>query len=376
MALAMRGRGAVEPNPTVGCVIVQGGKLIGEGYHQRFGGPHAEPMALEACEQSPRGATAFVSLEPCCHADKQTPPCVPRLIEAGVARVVIGTVDPNPQVCGRGVEQLRRAGIAVDNLDLPEARQLIAPFIACIVHGRPYVTLKWAESADRKVAGPMGRRAQISGEKALRAVHQLRSRCDAILVGINTVLSDNPMLTSRLATPLRPLRRIVLDSKLRMPTDCRLARTATEGKVTVYTSRSSRERDVQKGQALEDTGVGVRGVTEDQAGRLSLREVLDDIAGLGTTHLLVEPGPTLAKSWLATPDLWDRLWVIASPARIDDPAAPAAPALPDGQVAQYIIEPDRLTEYLNPRSPLTFSAEPSADLVMTSGALDRCTDAR
>src|SRR6188472_1364396 len=147
--LAMNGRGRVEPNPMVGCVIVsKDGRVIGEGYHQEFGGPHAEPNALASCTESPAGATAYVTLEPCCHTNKKTPPCAPRVIEAGIARVVVGCLDPNPEVDGKGVAMLRAAGVRVDGPALEgEAKQLIAPFIARTRLGRPYVTLKWAETA-------------------------------------------------------------------------------------------------------------------------------------------------------------------------------------------------------------------------------------
>src|SRR5215212_9724063 len=150
--LAMNGRGRVEPNPMVGCVLVKNGRVIGEGYHQQFGGPHAEPNALASCTESPEGATAYVTLEPCCHTNKKTPPCAPRLIEAKIARVVIGCLDPNPDVNGKGVAMLRKAGIHVDGpvLEGP-AKQLIAMFRANLM-SRPYVTAKWAQTADGKVA--------------------------------------------------------------------------------------------------------------------------------------------------------------------------------------------------------------------------------
>src|SRR5829696_6363962 len=198
VALAQRGRGRVEPNPMVGCVIVRDGRVIGEGFHEQFGAPHGEAAALAACAESPAGATAYVTLEPCCHTNKKTPPCVPALIEARLARVVVGSVDPNPDVNGQGLDQLRAAGIAVTQGVLEEStKQLLAPFIARVVYDRPYVTLKWAETADGKVAGPRGERLQISNPRSTRAVHALRAASDAILVGINTVINDDPLLTAR-----------------------------------------------------------------------------------------------------------------------------------------------------------------------------------
>jgi diaminohydroxyphosphoribosylaminopyrimidine deaminase/5-amino-6-(5-phosphoribosylamino)uracil reductase len=361
LALAMKGRGLVEPNPMVGCVIVRNGRVISEGYHQRYGGPHAEPNALAACTESPAGATAYVTLEPCCHTDKQTPPCVPRLIEARLARVFIGTLDPNPQVAGRGAAQLEAAGVHVDRLDLPEARQLIAPFIARMTYHRPYVTLKWAQTADRKVAGPLGRRVQISNSQSTQVIHQFRSRCDAILVGSNTVLCDDPMLTVRRAEAHRPLTRIVLDSRLRIPLDCRLVKTAREGKVIVYTTHDAA---ASNRHALESAGVEIRVATEESSGHISLPEVLHDLGSRSVTHLLVEAGPTLAHSFMAGDGLWDRLWVITSPVCMNDSTAPGAVALPAQPVAETMLGSDRLSEYLNPASSVTFHQEPSADFLL------------
>src|SRR5262245_46448614 len=194
----MKGRGRVEPNPMVGCVIVKDGRVIGEAYHGRFGGPHAEPGALAACTENCRGATAYVTLEPCCHTNKKTTPCAPKLIEAGIARVVMGCTDPNPNVDGRGVNMLRAAGIDVVGPILErETKQLNAAFFKGTLFARPYVTLKWAESSDGKVAGAGGKRSQISNDRAMKVVHEMRARSDTILVGINTVLADDPQLTVR-----------------------------------------------------------------------------------------------------------------------------------------------------------------------------------
>jgi diaminohydroxyphosphoribosylaminopyrimidine deaminase / 5-amino-6-(5-phosphoribosylamino)uracil reductase len=365
ISLAIQGRGAVEPNPMVGCVIVKDGRIIGEGYHQRYGGPHAEPNALAACTESPAGATAYVTLEPCCHTDKQTPPCVPKLIESRLARVVVGTQDPNPQVSGKGIAQLLAAGIDVQDLELPQARQLIAPFIARVIHGRAYVTLKWAESANRKVAGAMGCRIQISNPASTRIIHELRARCDAILIGINTALCDDPLLTVRRAEPKRPLMRVVLDRSLRIPLQCRLVKTPGEAKVIVYTTQAAMAANAGKCTILASAGVELRTSTQDPSGRLDLRQVIADLGTLGITHLLVEPGPTLARSFLAGEQpLWDRFWVIRSPMRIDHPTAPDAAPLPEGEIASTGLDDDVLTEYLNPRSNVMFSPDPSADFLL------------
>jgi diaminohydroxyphosphoribosylaminopyrimidine deaminase/5-amino-6-(5-phosphoribosylamino)uracil reductase len=285
---------------------------------------------------------------------------VPALVEAAVGRVVVGCVDPNPKVSGKGVAQLRQSGITVDVGVLEaDARQLIAPFIAGVVHGRPYVTLKWAQSADGKVAGAGGRRVQISNERSMRVVHELRARCDAILVGINTVLADDPTLTVRGARPMRPLRRVVLDSHLRIPADSKLVRTGG-GDLRVYTLRESIRR---RGPELQGHGVYLVGV-DDEAGHISLPAVLRDLyQDYGLTHALVDAGPTLARAFLDR-NLADRVWVFRSPKVIDEEGAPqAVPVEEYGLLVTGSVELDGdvLTEYLNPRSDAFAAAERSAD---------------
>jgi diaminohydroxyphosphoribosylaminopyrimidine deaminase/5-amino-6-(5-phosphoribosylamino)uracil reductase len=375
--LAMNGRGRVEPNPMVGCVIVSAdGRVIGQGYHKVFGGPHAEPEALANCTESPRGATAYVTLEPCCHTNKKTPPCAPRVIEAGLARVVVGCLDPNPEVDGKGVALMRAAGIRVDGSVLEaEAKQLIAPFIGAPVrwdskNRRPYVTLKWAQTADGKVAGPGGRPIRITGARATQVVHGLRSRCDAIVVGVNTVLMDDPLLTVRGVSVHRPLLRVVLDRTLRTPVDSQLVRTADEV-TTAIICGSQAERTIPRRDApLSEAGVLVTS-SEDPCLRSMLGALhLVKLEGHPPiTHVLVEPGPTLARSFFAEIDLVDRLWVFRSPKMVNDPTAPAAAEIPAYFVESGRVEfdGDVLTEYLNPRSPAFFANAPSADLVLAGG---------
>jgi len=371
MRLAMNGRGRVEPNPMVGCVIVnRDGRVIGEGYHAQYGEPHAEPAALADCTEPPAGGTAYVTLEPCCHTNKQTPPCAPRLIDAQLARVVIGCLDPNPAVNGKGVAMLRAAGIQVDGSVLEgAAKQLIAPFLARVEHQRPYVTLKWAESSNGKVAGPRGRRARISNPLSTRVVHELRSRCDAILVGVNTVIADDPQLTARgvnLVRPL-PLVQVVLDTRLRIPHNSRLVEDA--GRLIVLCSRRAYDRTVvDDAKELRDRGVEVIPCSTDEAGRLSLPDALDALREWNFTHLLVEPGPTLASSFLRS-NLGDRIWVIRSSNPIEGDDAPSATPIPPSlaRTGETSLAGDTLTEYLNPASPVFFAPEPSADFVLASG---------
>jgi len=409
IGLAMKGRGRAEPNPLVGCVIVKNGRVIGEGFHEQFGGPHAEPNALAACAaagESPAGATAYVTLEPCCHTNKKTPPCVPQLIQAKLDRVVIGCLDPNPAVNGQGAAQLRSAGIEVTSPMLEDdARQLIAPFLARVRLKRPYVTLKWAESADGKVAGPGGKPVRISNEASTLAVHELRGRCDAIMLGIGTVLSDDPILTARGVESPRVLRRIVLDSRLRIPIGSRLVRSAHEYPLIVYGYTDSQVRE-ELADILCKFGVELYQAPRDSAGRPSILHILGHL-DVGITHLLVEPGPELARSFFrdahsarlndtglvgsalrsdsfapgvmvrnADPtgsQLVDRVWVIQSPMRINDATAPAAAGVPDHflKTGELDLNGDQLTEYLNPASEAFFKNVPSADLRLAASLARR-----
>jgi diaminohydroxyphosphoribosylaminopyrimidine deaminase/5-amino-6-(5-phosphoribosylamino)uracil reductase len=365
--LAMNGRGSTEPNPSVGCVIVKNDCVIGEGFTQPFGGPHAEPTALASCDESPVGAIAYVTMEPCCHLNKKTPPCAPRLIAAKIARVVVGCLDPNPDVDGKGIVMLRNAGITVDRAEGElenESRQLIAPFIARTVHHRPYITLKWAQTADGKIAGGIGARLQISNAAATRAVHQLRSRCDAIVVGVNTVIADDPLLTARDVEAPRPLRRMILDSHLRTPPTARLA---TEGVDLFYTERGFLN-GLDRIKQLMPTGVNLCMAPSHQGdprGRVSIAKWVLDKSLNDVTHLLVEPGPTLARSFFDA-GASDRVWIIRSPRKLDAPAAPSAAALPSRfvQTGEIDLNGDLLCEYLDTESDLFLAPVKSADFVL------------
>ena len=360
--LAMNGRGHVEPNPMVGCIIVKNGNVIGEGHHELFGGPHAEPNALAACTESPAGATVYITLEPCCHTDKKTPPCVPTLLAAGIARVVVGCIDPNPQVSGQGIAELRAAGVRIDAANDSACRQLIAPYIARTLHHRPYITLKWAQSADGKIAGPGGRRVQISNKRSQQVIHALRSRSDAILIGIGTAVADDPLLTARGAEPHRSLIRIVLDSDLRLSIHSQLVRTIDRGRVVVFCSKEAADYSGTRA-ALAACGVGIYPVPSDSPGRLNLEHIMRQIGSMGVTHLLIEPGPTLAKSFFAS-GVWDRAWVIRAEKMIGDSTAPDAVASPENSVGNVGLEGDVLTEYLNPHGVYA-GPFPSADFVLS-----------
>jgi diaminohydroxyphosphoribosylaminopyrimidine deaminase/5-amino-6-(5-phosphoribosylamino)uracil reductase len=362
--LAVKGRGLVEPNPLVGCIIARDGIILGEGFHERFGQAHAERKALAACTESARGATAYVTLEPCCHTDKKTPPCVPALIEAGIARVVVACVDPNPAVAGKGIEELRGAGIDVEcGLCEADAKQLNAPFFARMVRSRPYVTLKWAQTVDGKVAGPGGRRLQITGAAATALVLRLRARCDAILIGIGTALADDPLLTARGVENPRPLIRAVMDTHLRLPLSSQLVRTAREHPLVVYCGETTFSGERQRVAALQALGVEVVPIAIGRLGRLAPIYVLQHLYSRNVTHLLIEGGPTVAQLFIDY-GLVDRVWTFHSPIRVDSADAPDALVAPYSISGQMQIGPDRLVEQLNEFSDVFFALAPSADFIL------------
>lgn len=366
IALAMEGRGITEPNPSVGCVLVKEGRVIGEGRTQHYGGAHAEPTALANCTEPPAGATAYVTLEPCCHTNKKTPPCVPAVIGAGIKRVVVGCLDPNPEVNGKGVRQLQAAGVEVTGPILEtEARQLIAAFIARTTFQRPYVTLKWAESSNGKMAGPGNIRRQISNPVSTRVMHGLRGRSDAIMVGLRTLLSDDPLLTARNPEARRQPVRVVLDTHLQSPATSQLATTAKQTPVLIYTSSRAIGEQSSNAQRLEGLGVQIVPVATERE-RLSMTAIFHDLHHRGVSHLMIEPGQRLLHVMMDN-RLWDRAWVFRSPEPIEANhygEAPAAPKLAFPAIGELELAGDRLTEYLNPGSSVFFSGVESADFVL------------
>lgn len=291
LQLAKRGLGVVEPNPPVGAVVVDdAGQLISEGWHQKFGGPHAEVFALATAGERARGATLYCTLEPCSHQGK-TPPCAPAVVAAGIRRVVIGTGDPAPHVNGRGIALLREAGVEVQvGVCEDEARRLIAPFCRLMLEQRPWVHAKWAMSLDGRIATRTSDSKWISGEASRTRAHELRGRCDAIIVGLGTVLADDPLLTARPAGP-RIATRIVLDSLARTPVNAQLVRTAGHSPVIIVCSQVAPPERVA---ALSDRGVEVLRISsEGSSPRPSLRRLLDELGQRKKTHVLLEGGAGL-----------------------------------------------------------------------------------
>ena len=299
LELAKQGQGYVEPNPMVGCVVVRGGECVGAGYHQRFGGPHAEVRAFESCgAELFEGSTVYVTLEPCSHFGK-TPPCVELLLKHRPSRVVVAMSDPFEQVSGAGIRRLREAQIeTVVGVLEDQARALNAPYLKRIRTGLPWVIAKWAMTLDGAMATVSGDSKWISGEESRRQVHRLRGRVDAILVGSDTVLADDPMLTARLEPAdgevLRRATRVVLDRRLRIPLSSGLARTAREVPVKVVTlvPLANDMQGLKKLEELTKLGVVVerldRSLGEDSKGFLTGALAL--IAKQGGTNVLLEGG--------------------------------------------------------------------------------------
>lgn len=290
--LAQKGRGFTGPNPLVGAVLVKAGRIIGAGYHERYGELHAERNALADCRESPVGAALYVTLEPCCHYGK-TPPCTEAIIAAGITRVIIGSRDPNPKVAGKGAALLRAAGIEVEeDFMKAECDAFNEVFFHYITSKTPYVIMKYAMTADGKIATHTGASKWITGELAREHVHLLRHTCSGIMVGIDTVLADDPLLTCRMAGGKSPLR-IICDSKLRTPLDSQLVRTATTVPVIIAASHPPDERR----QALQAAGVKVLDVP-DGSGRVDLKKLMQELAALGIDSILLEGGAQLNYSAL------------------------------------------------------------------------------
>ncbi|MGH9867554.1 MAG: bifunctional diaminohydroxyphosphoribosylaminopyrimidine deaminase/5-amino-6-(5-phosphoribosylamino)uracil reductase RibD [Candidatus Polarisedimenticolia bacterium] len=298
LTLAARGAGRTSPNPMVGAVVVRGGRIVARAYHRGAGLPHAEADALRRAGRLARGATLYVNLEPCSHFGR-TPPCVRAIVAAGVRRVVACHRDPFRQVNGRGFAALRRAGIQVDvGILREEAERLNEAYLRCVATGRPFVHVKAAISLDGRLATVSGASRWISGEGSRRAAHRMRAISDAILVGVGTVLADDPRLTVRMGRGGRgahgPLK-VVMDSRLRVPNDARLVARARPGSVIIYCIRQA---PPARQRQLARLGVVVVPVRSDGRGRPRLRDALRDLSRRGVTRVLLEGGGELIASAL------------------------------------------------------------------------------
>jgi diaminohydroxyphosphoribosylaminopyrimidine deaminase/5-amino-6-(5-phosphoribosylamino)uracil reductase len=336
LELAARGRGAVEPNPMVGAVVVRDGRLVGEGWHQRHGGPHAEVHALTAAGEQSRGATLYVTLEPCCHHGK-TPPCTEAVLAAGVVRVVAAMADPFPRVAGKGTEMLRQAGVPVEvGVGEAEARRLNAPYLKLLAMARPWVIAKWAMTLDGRIATRAGDSKWISNEASRRVAHEIRGRVDAVIVGIGTALADDPLLTARPPGP-RVATRIVLDSRLRLPPSSQLVRTAREAPSLFATTALA---PAERRDTLMREGCEVLTLPEVE-GRVSLPSLLDELGRRRFTNVLVEGGGEILGGFLDAGEI-DEVHVFLAP-RLMGGAGARPPLLGRGV--------ERVAEMLQLRQP-------------------------
>jgi diaminohydroxyphosphoribosylaminopyrimidine deaminase/5-amino-6-(5-phosphoribosylamino)uracil reductase len=309
LRLAEKGRGRTSPNPMVGAVIVKGGRVVGEGYHRKAGEPHAEVEALSAAGPRARGATLYINLEPCSHLDKRTPPCTRAIIQSGISRVVMAMRDPNPKVSGRGMAALRRAGIKVtEGVLAEEARMLNEAYAKFITTGMPFVILKTAMTLDGKIALRNTVSKWITGEKARLEAHRLRNQVDAILVGINTVLTDDPRLTTRLPGDRgRDPHRIILDSTLKIPLTARVITQSSSAMTFIATTKKALREKIR---AMERLGAVVN-VFPEEEGRVSLNELMKELGRRGIASLLIEGGAEVNATALRSGIVDKLIWFVA-----------------------------------------------------------------
>lgn len=312
--LAEKGRGRTSPNPMVGALLVKEGSVVGEGFHAKVGEAHAEIHALNQAGEEARGATLYLNLEPCTHYGK-TPPCTPAVIEAGVRRVVIGMEDPNPLVRGKGLENLEKAGLEVDvGILEKECRRLNEAFCKYILEKEPFVILKVAATLDGKIATRDGNSKWISGKASRRFVHKLRDQVDGIVVGIGTVLKDDPMLTARIKGGRNPYR-IILDSRLRIPEEAKVIEISPSKTIIATTELASKD----KIERLEKKDVRIL-ILDPKQGRVNLKQLLSRLGEMEMMSLLLEGGSQINGSFLDE-GLIDKIFLFLSPKIIGDQQA-------------------------------------------------------
>ncbi|KAB2954465.1 bifunctional diaminohydroxyphosphoribosylaminopyrimidine deaminase/5-amino-6-(5-phosphoribosylamino)uracil reductase RibD [Heliorestis acidaminivorans] len=323
--LALRGKGKTSPNPLVGAVIVKDGQIVGEGYHQKAGTAHAEIHALAQANEEARGSTLYVTLEPCSHYGR-TPPCTEAILKAGVKKVVMAMLDPNPQVAGKGMEKLRHEGVEVQvGLLSQETAEINQPFLTWITAQRPHVLAKWAMTVDGKIATLSGDSRWISCPTSRQLVHQWRQDKDAILVGIGTVLADDPQLTTRLAdfdptfdqSEQRHPLRVILDSKGRTPLTAKVLKA--EGKTLIAVTEQA---PLEKVKALEAIGATVWLCPQNEKGRIDLPSLMARLGQAGITSLLVEGGSSVHGAFLED-KLVDQIAVFIAPKLVGGATAPS-----------------------------------------------------
>jgi diaminohydroxyphosphoribosylaminopyrimidine deaminase/5-amino-6-(5-phosphoribosylamino)uracil reductase len=309
LRLAKKGAGHVSPNPLVGAVIVKNGRIIGEGYHQKYGEAHAEINAIHSSKQSVKNATLYCTLEPCCHTDKQTPPCVNRIITEGIKRVVVASTDPNPKVSGKGFELLKKVGIEVMHGLLAEENEELNKFyFNSVLQKLPYVTLKIAQSLDGYISHKKNKQIWLTGDKTKQVVHHWRSTHDAVLIGLNTLRVDNPQLTVRYGLKRSPVRIVLCESTNVNPHLLIFKQEPKENTWIITTKENQRKLS----KKLAKTGCQVVGLKAKSNNQLKIQTVLKYLAKMKITSVLVEGGQQIFSQFIDT-RLWNELNVIIAP---------------------------------------------------------------
>lgn len=350
--LAAKGIGSVEPNPPVGALLVRDGAVLGRGYHRAFGRAHAEVEAMadaRAAGVNPAGATAVVTLEPCCHTGK-TGPCTDALIDAGITRVVAAIEDPDANVAGQGFAKLRAAGVEVIvGPGERRARELLGPYIKLRTQARPWVIAKWAQTLDGRIAAHTGHSRWVSGEASRQRVHDLRAICDGVAAGIGTMLTDDPLLTNRSGRGRQP-KPLVLDDRLDTPTSARLFEAGQP--VLIATCQATLQAHADRAAALTAAGAEVLSLPGEPGG-VSIPALLDELGRRNWTRLLVEGGPTVMGSLLSA-GLADELWVFVAPKLLGHDGLPAVRLEPIDQMDQAVNLPAPRVEAVGEDLLLTY----------------------
>jgi len=307
--VASKGQGLVSPNPLVGALLVKNGKIIGRGYHKKFGAEHAEVNAIKNATQNVADATLYCNLEPCCHTNKKTPPCVPLIIQKKIKRVVISNLDPNDEVDGKGVEQLREAGIEVISGILEdEGKELNKFYFKYVTKNLPYVTLKVAQSIDGKISEAKNKQTWLTGKESIKYVHKLRSEYDAVLVGANTVKVDDPLLTVRDVKGRNPIR-VIVDGNLSIPTNSKIVHLSDPEKTWIFTSSNVDEKKVKR---IADKGINIFRISNSKGKLLDIKKILKVLAEQKIISILVEGGQKIFSQFLSQ-NLFDEIIVLQSP---------------------------------------------------------------
>jgi len=306
LSLAKKRKGYTHPNPTVGAVVVKEGKIVGLGYHERAGKPHAEVVALNQAGEKAKGATLYVTLEPCTHFGR-TPPCTDAIVKSGIKRVVVATLDPNPLMSGKGVEKLKNSGIEVEvGVCEEEARELNEDFFVYITKERPYITLKWAQTVDGKLATTTGSSKWITSKESRKLAHILRREATAVLVGVNTVIKDDPELTVRFVPSEKQPIRVILDPELKIPLNAKVLNTREAPTIVITTKENGKIEEIKR-----------KGVQVLKLEDISLRNLLKKLKELEIMHLMVEGGPQTLTSFIRE-GLFDRIVVFIAPKLIGE----------------------------------------------------------